>query len=938
MRKTLVFFALVIGLVLLISAGFAFGSQDFKVKSTTFAPDKSEYAAGEILVKFRADVKVQDINRIHAKHGTSEMYTSPRAGFKRISIPSTATVDQMVELFRGKPEVEYAEPNYIFHAFMTPNDPYYSYQWHMPMINMEQAWDQSTGTGVVVAIVDCGVAYENYGSFAQAPDLAGTSFVPGYDFVNNDTHPNDDNGHGTHVAGTVAQTTNNGVGVTGVAFNCSIMPVKVLDSQGSGYLSDVADGIIWAADNGADVINMSLGASSTTSTLQNAVQYAYGMGVTIVCAAGNAGTPVAQYPAAYTECISVSAVRYDKALAYYSSYGSTIDICAPGGDVTVDQNGDGYVDGVLQQTHDGSNYSSFSYYFYQGTSMASPHVAGVAALLLAKDGSLTPQQVRDAIQGSAEDLGAAGWDQSFGYGLVDANAALQSLTPTPPVANFSGSPTSGTVPLTVNFTDLSTGSVTSWSWTFGDGGTSTAQNPSHQYTSANTYTVSLTVTGPGGSDGETKTNYITVNPCVTPTAGFVGSPTSGDYPLLVNFTDQSSGATSWAWTFGDGGTSTASNPSHTYTSAGTFTVTQTVTNSCGNDQLVRTNYITVTTPPCYAPVAAFVGSPTSGTYPLTVNFTDQSTNAPTSWSWTFGDGGTSTAQNPSHTYTSAGTFTVTLTATNSCGSDGETKTGYITVTEPSTWTVITYDDFESGWGSYTDGGGDCSRYTRGTYAHQGSAAADIQDNSGTSSSFYHTTGYDVSGYSELQIEFWFRASSMESGEDFWVQYYNGSTWQTVATFTSGTDFSNNVFYNAVVSISSSQYSFPTNAKLRFMCDASDNRDDVYIDEIEFRGMGGGTSGFAKNEPLLPEEFSLAQNYPNPFNPVTQISFTLPTTQDIRLEVFNILGQRVEVLADRAFGAGSYTIPWDASKHSSGVYFYRLSSATFNKTMKMVLMK
>jgi serine protease len=511
MRKTLTFFPLVIGLVLLISAGFAFGSQDFKVKSTTFAPDKSEYAAGEILVKFKVGVGVDQINRIHARHGTSEMYTSPLGGFKRIRIPSAAAVDEMVELFRGKPEVEYAEPNYIFNAFMTPNDEYYSYQWHMPMINMETAWDQSTGTGVVVAVIDCGVAYEDYGAFAQAPDLAGTAFVAGYDFVNSDTHPNDDNGHGTHVAGTVAQTTNNSIGVTGVAFDCSIMPVKVLDGNGSGYLSDVADGIIWAADNGANVINLSLGSSSSTTTLQDAVQYAYGKGVTLVCAAGNANSPVLQYPASYVECISVSAVRLDSARAPYSSYGSEVDICAPGGDVDVDQNNDSYGDGVLQQTHNGTDYKTFAYYFYEGTSMASPHVAGVAALLVAKDGTLTPQQVRDAIEGTAVDLGTAGWDKYFGYGLVDADAAIQSLTGSAPVADFSGSPTTGDAPLTVNFTDLSTNNPTSWSWTFGDGGTSTVQNPSYTYNTAGTYNVALTATNDYGSGSTTKTGYITVN-------------------------------------------------------------------------------------------------------------------------------------------------------------------------------------------------------------------------------------------------------------------------------------------------------------------------------------------------------------------------------------------------------------------------------------------
>jgi len=154
------------------------------------------------------------------------------------------------------------------------------------------------------------------------------------------------------------------------------------------------------------------------------------------------------------------------------------------------------------------------------------------------------------------------------------------------------------------------------------------------------------------------------------------------------------------------------------------------------------------------------------------------------------------------------------------------------------WQTITFDDFESGWGSFTDGGGDCSRYTSGTYAHQGSAALDIQDNSGGASSFFHTAGHDVSGFSNLEVEFWFYAVSMDKVEDFWVQYFDGSTWQTVAVFTVSQDFVNGNFYNEVVSIPAGTYNYPANAKLRFMCDASGNADDVYLDEIEFRGYGG----------------------------------------------------------------------------------------------------
>jgi len=264
------------------------------------------------------------------------------------------------------------------------------------------------------------------------------------------------------------------------------------------------------------------------------------------------------------------------------------------------------------------------------------------------------------------------------YEQVLAQATSQPVIK--PVAAFSGSPTTITAGQSVQFTDQSINSPTSWSWNFGDGGTSTLQNPSHTYSTAGTYTVILTATNSGGSDGETKTNYITVNPVViTPVATFTGSPTTITAGQSVQFTDQSANSpTSWSWNFGDGGTSTLQNPSHTYSTAGTYTVTLTATNSAGSDGETKNGYITVN-PVVNAPVAAFSGSPTTITAGQSVQFTDQSINSPTSWSWNFGDGGTSTLQNPSHTYSTAGTYTVKLTATNSAGSDGETKNGYITV-------------------------------------------------------------------------------------------------------------------------------------------------------------------------------------------------------------------------------------------------------------------
>ena len=250
-----------------------------------------------------------------------------------------------------------------------------------------------------------------------------------------------------------------------------------------------------------------------------------------------------------------------------------------------------------------------------------------------------------------------------------------------PVASFVSTVTVGTTPLTVQFLDSSTNSPTLWLWSFGDGGTSTVQNPSHTYSVAGTYTVTLTASNTAGSDTATQTGYVTVSSVATgPVASFVSTVTTGTTPLTVQFVDSSTNSPkTWAWSFGDGGTSTLQNPSHTYLAAGTYTVTLTATNTAGSNTVTQTGYIVVSAVSTI-PVASFLSTAVSGTVPCTVQFLDYSTNTPVSWVWSFGDGNTSTLQNPSHTYLAAGTYTVTLTATNTAGSNTATKSGYITVT------------------------------------------------------------------------------------------------------------------------------------------------------------------------------------------------------------------------------------------------------------------
>ena len=328
----------------------------------------------------------------------------------------------VLDRIRQNPDVEAAEPLMRYEASFVPNDPDYGKQWNLKLINMPKAWDRSHGKGVVVAVLDTGIAYEDYEDFKQVPDLKGVKFAKGFDFVNNDAHANDDHGHGTHVAGTIAQATDNQEGVAGVAFEATLMPVKVLDHFGSGTSAAISDAIRWAADHGANVINMSLGGGGRSMVMENAIAYARKKGVVVVCAAGNGGRGVVEFPAAYPGSVAVAAVGPAGRKAPYSSWGKELDIAAPGGDKS-----QGPEAGILQNTIDPQDPAKSVYASYQGTSMATPHVAAVAALLFAA-GAKNPDQVEKALFASARATdGQNGWSDQYGHGLLDAEAALKAL-------------------------------------------------------------------------------------------------------------------------------------------------------------------------------------------------------------------------------------------------------------------------------------------------------------------------------------------------------------------------------------------------------------------------------------------------------------------------------------------------------------------------------
>ncbi|WP_340819908.1 S8 family serine peptidase [Methanolobus sp. WCC4] len=481
------------------------------------------YVPGEILVKFNTGVSEAKMNAMNSKNGATVIATSSYTNLKKIKIPKTKSVEEMVNVYKKNSDVEYASANYVMYAAMLPNDPLYNYQWNFNNsttgINVEPAWDLSDGSGVIVAVLDTGVLYSDIYDSNVFYDLEDTTFVQGHDYINNDDDPADDNGHGTHVTGTIAQSTNNNKGVAGIAYNCSIMPIKILDKRGSGDIYQLIEGIKYATTEGADIITMSLGFPPTFDSesgagieLKNAIDDAYAAGITITAAAGNGATGTVNYPAAYVNCIAVGATSYDGDLAYYSNWGTAIDVVAPGGDMKENLfiPSDTYYDGILQSTFE-RNPRYLNYYFFQGTSMATPHVAGVAALVIShyeKENGVkpSPAQVREAIEYTASN-GPDGWNSVYGYGLIDAEAALNykssSTTPTntPPDADAGGT-YSGTVGNAVTFDGSgsydSDGTIVSYSWDFGDGATESGVSPTHPYAATGTFTVTLTVEDNGG--------------------------------------------------------------------------------------------------------------------------------------------------------------------------------------------------------------------------------------------------------------------------------------------------------------------------------------------------------------------------------------------------------------------------------------------------------
>jgi serine protease len=442
------------------------------------------YLRGSVIVKFKDDAASGSLTAATAQVAGEIVKRNSYANFDIVDIPMEADPESAAASLRARPDVEYAQPRYVNHAMARPNDTFYPNQWNFPAIDMERVWDIQPGASqdIIVAVLDSGMAFRNvtlefnstfsyrpvpFGPlypplgmvevpFAAAPELGPSGsprFVLPRDFIWNDDLPVDLDGHGTHVAGTIGQITNNSSGTAGMAYNVRLMPVKVIQGMwdevfGSPFVGTddvVARGIRYAADNGAKIINLSIGREEggPATVVNDAMRYAVSKGCFVVVASGNTraeGNPSNRLAVAAPDVdgmVAVSAVGRNLEVAYYSTSGTYVELSAPGGD----QRQGGTQAGILQQTIDPdqletylrplSQYGppradAFSYEYFQGTSMATPHVSGFAALLM-QQGLTDPAAIEAAMKQFATDKGVRGKDEFYGFGLINPRATLRGL-------------------------------------------------------------------------------------------------------------------------------------------------------------------------------------------------------------------------------------------------------------------------------------------------------------------------------------------------------------------------------------------------------------------------------------------------------------------------------------------------------------------------------
>jgi thermitase len=400
------------------------------------AQQQDSHRPGELLISPKAETSDEELQSIYRAHGGQQISVLPRIRVHHIRVPAKA-LDAVEAALSKNPKIEFVEKNLIGKTHETlPNDPGYSGQWHLPAIAAPAGWDLTTGSSsVIVAIIDSGVDPNH-------EDLAG-NLVPGYNYVDQNTNMYDTMGHGTAVAGSAAAMGNSGIGISGVCWNCKIMPLTVVRSDNTASTSATSSAIIFAADHGARVINLSLGWWGASSTMQSAVDYAWKKGAVIIASAGNSGDGTLHYPASLNNVVSVAATDSSGYRASFSAYNSAVDVAAPGVSIYTTASGGGYRGA-------------------SGTSFSSPITAGLAALLFSVNPSLSNSQVVALIKDNADDLGDAGFDYFYGTGRINAYRSLSMAQgtqppslPQDPASLSATNPTSSTSTLSIAFADRS---------------------------------------------------------------------------------------------------------------------------------------------------------------------------------------------------------------------------------------------------------------------------------------------------------------------------------------------------------------------------------------------------------------------------------------------------------------------------------------------------
>jgi subtilisin family serine protease len=380
----------------------------------------SPFVADELLVQLRPGVSHAKADKVIKGIGATTAGEIQNIQVKKIKVPAHAR-EHVKEALSHNPNIEFVENNYIASLSVNPNDVKYPSQWHLRKIDAPFGWDIHTGSsGIPIAIIDSGVDPTH-------PDLA-DKLLPGYNFLGDNTDTHDVHGHGTAVAGSAAAITNNSIGVAGVAWENPIMPLVVVNTQGRASYFDIAQAITYAADNGAKVMNISIAGPSPSSTLQNAVHYAWDRGAVVVAAAANSGTDTPYYPAACSNTVAVSATTSTDALASWSNFGDWVDVSAPGVSI-------------------GTTKRGGTYGYYSGTSFASPITAGLVALIMSVNPSLANDQAVEILEQNADDLGAAGFDPNYGHGRINVNESLLAASVSVPAPDTTPPSASITAPV-----------------------------------------------------------------------------------------------------------------------------------------------------------------------------------------------------------------------------------------------------------------------------------------------------------------------------------------------------------------------------------------------------------------------------------------------------------------------------------------------------------